>query len=89
MWIFQKAWIIQKKVDDLDVGKLKTSISDAVDNEVVKNIKLDTLNAKVNSLEKKIPDTTTLIHVNKFNTNKKSLEQKMEMLIKKYQMYVV
>ena len=43
------------KVDDFDVGKLKTvpvdlkKLSDAVDNEVLKNIQLNTLKAKVNS----------------------------------------
>ena len=46
-------------MDDLDVGKLKTvpvhfkKLSFVVDNEVVKNIKFNTLNTKVNSLEKK------------------------------------
>ena len=46
------------KVDDLDIGKLKTvpvnlkNLSDAVDNEVVKNTKFNTLNTKVNNLEK-------------------------------------
>ena len=48
------------KADDLDVGKLKTApvdlkkLSDAVDNEVVKN-------TKENNLEKKLPDVTALI----------------------------
>ena len=60
---------LKTKVDELDVGKLKTvpidlkKLSDAVDNDVVKNTKLDTLKT-VNSLEKKIPDVTTLIHIN-------------------------
>ena len=53
------------KVDDLDVGKLKTvpidlKLSDAVDNDAVKNKKFNTLKTKVNSLGKEIPDTTTL-----------------------------
>ena len=57
------------KLDDLDDGKLKTvavhlkKISDVVDNEVVNNTKYNTLKTKVNSLEKKILDATTLIHV--------------------------
>ena len=48
---------IKRKVDDLDVGKLKTvpidfkKISDAVDNEVVKNTKFNTLKAKENNLD--------------------------------------
>ena len=60
---------LKTKLDELDVGKLKTvpidlkKLSDAVDNDVVKNTKLDTLKT-VNSLEKKIPDATTLIHIN-------------------------
>ena len=57
------------KVDDLDDGKLKTvavhlkKIGDVVDNEVVNNTKYNTLKTKVNNLEKKILDATTLIHI--------------------------
>ena len=49
---------LKTKVDDLDVGKLKTTpvdfkkLSDVVDNGVVKNTKLKTLKTKVNILEK-------------------------------------
>ena len=63
------------KVDDLDVGKLKTvpvdlkNLSDAVDNEVVKNTKFNTSKTKVNNLYKKVPDVITLIHINQYNTN--------------------
>ena len=57
-------------------------MSDMVDNAVVKNTKFNTLKTKVNSLEKKIPDATILIHINQYNTNKKNLEKKLEMLIK-------
>ena len=65
---------LKTKVDDLYVGKRKTvpvdlkKISDAVDNEVVKNTKFNTLKTKVNNLENKIPDATTLIHINQNNT---------------------
>ena len=58
------------KVDDLDVGKLKTvpvdlkKSSNLVGNEVVKNTKFNTLNTKVNTLEKENPDVTTLFHIN-------------------------
>ena len=58
------------KIDDSDVGKLKTvpvdlkNLSDVIDNEVAKNRNFNTLKTKVNSLEKKIPDGTTLIHTN-------------------------
>ena len=60
---------LKTKIDDLDVGKLKTvpidlkKLSDVVDN-VVKNTKFNTLKTKVNTLGKKIPDATTLIHIN-------------------------
>ena len=67
---------LKTKVDDLDVGKLKTvpvdmkKLSDVVHNEVVKNTKFNTLKTKVNNFEKKIPDATTLIHKNQYNTDK-------------------
>ena len=54
----------------LDFGKLKTvpvnlkKISEAVNKVVVKNRKFNKLNKKVNNLENKIPDATTLIHIN-------------------------
>ena len=62
--------------DDLDAVKLKTfpwdlkKVTYVVDNEVVKNTKLNTLKANVNSLEKKIPDATALIHIDQYNTDK-------------------
>ena len=60
---------LKTKIDYLDAGKLKTvpvdlkKLSDVVANEVVKNAKFNTLKTKVNSLEKKIPDASTLIQV--------------------------
>ena len=59
---------LKGNVDDLDVDKLKTvpidlkKLIDVVDNDVVKNTKFNTVETKVNSLDKKIPDATTLIH---------------------------
>ena len=50
--------ILKTKVDDFDVGKLKTvsvdlkKLSDIVDNEVVKNTKFNLLKTKVNDLKK-------------------------------------
>ena len=38
--------------------------------KVVKNSKIKKLNAKVNSLENRIPDASTLIHINHYNTDK-------------------
>ena len=64
-----------KKVDDLDVGKLKTvpidleKLSDIEDNEVVQNTKLNTLKIKVNKVDKEILDTTALIFVSQYNTD--------------------
>ena len=48
-----------------------------VDNEVVKNKKFNTLKTKVNKLEKKIPNATTLIHINQCNTDKQNLEKRI------------
>ena len=79
----------------IDVGKLKTfpidlkKLSDVVANEVVKNKKLNPLKTKVNSLQKKIPNVTTLIHINKYNTDNQNLKKIIGMLITKYQMKVV
>ena len=73
---------LKTKIDDLYVGKSKTvpaglkKLSGTVDNEVVKNAKLNTLKTKVNNLLKKIPDAATLIHINQYNKNKKKIEKK-------------
>ena len=61
---------LKTEVDDLDVGKLKTvpidlkDLSSLVSKEVVKSTKFNKLKTKLNNLEKKIPDATTLIHIN-------------------------
>ena len=61
---------LKTKVNDLDVGQSKTvpvdlkKLSHVTDIEVVKNTKLNMLKTKVNILEKKIPDASTLIHIN-------------------------
>ena len=58
------------KVDDLDVGKLKTvpvdllKLSDVIANKVVNNTKYNTLKTKVNNLEKIILDATIIIQIN-------------------------
>ena len=86
----------KRKVDDLDVGKLKIvpvgskKLSDVVDNKVVKNRKFIALKAKVNNLEKKIPDETTLININQCNTDKQNLKKKNgDIYKKKYQIRIV
>ena len=79
---------LKAKVYDLVFIKLKNvpvvlkKISDIVDNEVVKSTKFNTLKIKVNNLEKKIPDTTTLIHINQY-TNKQNLEKNLADVDKK------
>ena len=81
--------------DDLDVGKFKAvpvglkKLSDVVDNELVKSTKFNALKTKVNRLEKKIPDATTLIHINQYNIGKQNLEKKIGDVDKKYQIQVV
>ena len=58
---------LKRKVDGLDVAKLKTvpvdlkKLSDVVDNEVVKNTIFNTIKTNVNNLERKFADATTLI----------------------------
>ena len=59
-----------------------------MDNEVVKNLKISTLKTIVNNLEKKLLDATTLIHINKYNTDTQILEKKSKLSIKKYQIRV-
>ena len=65
------------------------NLGDIVDNEVIKNTKFNTLKTKVNNLEKKILDATTLIHINQYNTDKQNLEKNIGDVDKKYQMQVV
>ena len=73
---------LKSKVNDQVVGNLKTALidlkklSDIVCKEVVKNAEFNTLNTKVNNLEKKVSDATTLIHINQYNTDKQNLEKK-------------
>ena len=50
-------------------------LRDVVDNEVIKNTKFITLKIKVNNLENKIPDGTSLIQVNQYNTDKQNIEK--------------
>ena len=43
------------------------------------------LKTKVKSLEKKIPDATTLIQINQYNIDKRNLEKKIGNVDKKFQ----
>ena len=69
-------YALKTTVDDLEAGKLKTipkilkKLNDLVDKEVVTRAVYNTLNTKVNSLEKKIPDASTLNQVNQCNKTK-------------------
>ena len=71
---------LKTKVDDLDVDRLRIvliDLSDAVDCNVVNKTKFNALKTKVNSLEKEIPDATTLIHTIQYNKVKQNLGKKI------------
>ena len=61
---------LKTKLDDLDIVKLKIvpmdlkKLSDVVSMEVVKKTEFNKLNTKVNILEDKVSDATTLIGTN-------------------------
>ena len=44
---------------------------------------------KINNYENKIPDATTVIHINQYNTDKRNLERKNRDSDKKYLTLVV
>ena len=75
---------LKTKVNGLDPGKLKTApvdlkkLSEVLDNELVKNKKFSKLKTKLNSLEKKIPDATTFIQINQYNTGKSFFAKKKQ-----------
>ena len=51
----------------------------------MKNTKFKTLKTKVNKLDLKNPDATTLFHINQYNRDKQKLDKKkLKLLIKKY-----
>ena len=74
---------LKTKADDLDVNKLQNISVDLnklhalVSKKVVKNIKFNKLDTKVNNLENKNPDATTLITINQCSTDKQQLEKKI------------
>ena len=59
-----------------------------VHHEVAKSTKFNTLKTNINNLEKKIPEATTLIYINQYNTDKRKLERKNGDVDKKYQIQV-
>ena len=71
---------LKTKLDHLHASKFKTvpvdlkkKLSDVVDNEVVKNTKRNTPKTKVNKLDNKFIDATTLTHINEYNTDEQNL----------------
>ena len=73
-----KKYYLKTKANDLDVDKLKTvpiglkNLSDLVDKNV-KITKFNKLNTKLNKLDKKVLDATTLILINQYNTDKQKM----------------
>ena len=69
---------LKTKVDELHVDKLKAisldlkKMSDEVDNELIKKTKFNTLKTEANKRDKNIPEATTLIRINQYNTDKQS-----------------
>ena len=56
---------LNTKVGKFDVADLKTiPISDVMSKQIVSDTKFNTLNVKINSLEKKIPDASALVQTN-------------------------
>ena len=74
---------LKTKVDNLNVDESKTvsaalkKLSNVIDNEVVKYTKFSTLKTKVNNLENRIPNATTLIQINQYKTDEQNLEKKI------------
>ena len=63
---------LNTKVGNFDVADLKTiPISDVMSKQIVSDTKFNTLNVKINSLEKKIPDASTLVQTNQWRLEKK------------------
>ena len=77
------------KVNDIDVGKLKAvpldlkKLINVVDNEVVKNTKVNRRKTKVNNLDKKIPDASIIVHINQYNTDDQIWEKNVKDFDKK------
>ena len=80
---------VKAKVDDLDVGELKTlpinlkQLSDVVDKPIDKNAKFNTLEMEVNELDRKFLMRLLLFKLIKKTQINKIFRKKIEMLIKK------
>ena len=64
-------------------------VNDAVDSEVLKKAKLNTLKTNLNKIDYTTFDDTTLVHKNQCNTDIQFLEKKNGDLDQKYQTLVV
>ena len=77
-------WGLKSKVDKLDIGKLETTpfdlnkLSNAVKTDVVKKTKY---NAKIKSIEDKIPDITNLATKTTLNTKTNEVKEKYIVLL--------
>ena len=60
------------------------SLSDVIDNEVVKNTKFNTLKAKENKIDKKIPDSSIFICIDEYKTDQQHLAKNIEDVDKQY-----
>ena len=63
-------------------------LPDVVNKKVVKKAIDNKLNTKVNNPENEIPDATTLIRINQYNTGLQNLEKKIRDVDKKCLMLV-
>ena len=74
---------LKTKVDELDVRKLKIipmnfkKLNNIVTKELVKKTVYNKLNTKINYLENKISDVSTLFQSNQYNVRKQNLEKKI------------
>ena len=68
---------------------LVMTLTDVVDNEVIANIKLNTLKTKINNAEKKILHKNELIHINQYSKDEQKFEEKNGIFKIKYQIRVV
>ena len=74
---------LKTKVDELDVRKLKIipmnfkKLNNIVTKELVKKTVYNKLNTKINYLENKISDVSTLFQSNQYNVCKQNLEKKI------------
>ena len=73
---------LKRKVDEIDIDKLKIlpldlkNLSNVVSREVLEKTLYNKVNLKVNNLESRNVDASTLIQINQYNIDKQKLERK-------------